>query len=55
MAASNMAMSIASAGHNFAMAASASHLSPAARLSELFGGITQVGECVQDVATLCMH
>ena len=42
MAATNMAMSIANAGHSFAMAASARDLSPAARLSELFGGITQV-------------
>ena len=42
MAATNMAMSIANAGHSFAMAASARDLSPAAHLSELFGGITQV-------------
>lgn len=42
MFASNMATSIAGVGHVFAMTASASSLTPAARLTEIFNGITQV-------------
>lgn len=42
MAASGMAASVANTGHSFAVSASASRLSPAAELSELLGGLSQV-------------
>lgn len=40
--ANNMVMSVAKYGHKFAMSAASSNLTPAAGLSELFAGITQV-------------
>lgn len=42
MFSSNMSIGIADAGHLYAMMASASSLTPASRLNELFYGMTQV-------------
>ncbi|KAL9969305.1 hypothetical protein ACROYT_G021504 [Oculina patagonica] len=42
MLASDLAMSVSNAGHLYAMALAASSLSPAAHLSEQFGGLSQV-------------
>lgn len=42
MSASDLASSVSQAGHNFAMIRSASSLTPAAALGELFGGMSQV-------------
>lgn len=42
MLASDLAMSVSHSGHLYAMALAASSLSPAARLSEQFGGLSQV-------------
>ena len=41
-----MAVSVSSAGHSFAISASAGQLSPAAALAETFGGMSQVTGCV---------
>ena len=42
MLASDLAMSVSHSGHLYAMALAASSLSPAAHLSEQFGGLSQV-------------
>lgn len=42
MSASDLASELANAGHSFAMTHSASSLTPAAKLSEMFDGMTQV-------------
>lgn len=42
MAASDMASSLSNSGHSYAMKHSSAGLSPAAQLSETFGGVTQV-------------
>ena len=43
MEANNAALSVADFGHNFAMCAASSGLTPSATLSEKLFGITQVG------------
>ena len=42
MSASSLAMSVADNGHAYAMTAASSTLSPAAQLSETYGGLSQV-------------
>lgn len=47
MAASSLSVAVADSGHTFAMTAAASSLSPAAMLSETFGGISQVSRVIK--------
>lgn len=42
MSAADLASELANAGHNYAMTHSASSLTPAGKLNEMFGGVTQV-------------
>ena len=44
MLSSNLAISIADSGHRYAMMSASSGLSPAAQLTEMFSGLTQVCE-----------
>lgn len=53
MAASNMAISVPSSGHFFAMTAAASSLTPLAGLAELYSGLSQVSSSLTLVHRTC--
>lgn len=50
MAANKASMSVTTAGHMFAIRSAASGLTPAASLSEMYSGLTQVGQLNTNVA-----